>query len=66
MGSRVFAGLGGIRGAAESNPRDVTRLTGEPLVRLGFLDYFPAEQVLSYQGYDFSLRKTNEIRSLFQ
>jgi len=35
-------------------------------VRLGFLDYFPREQVLSYQGYDFRLRETNVIRSIFQ
>ena len=34
--------------------------------RLGLLQYFPAEQVLSYQDYEFSLRDTNEIRWIFQ
>lgn len=34
--------------------------------RLGGLAYFSREQVLSYRGYEFSFRDTNDISTLFR
>lgn len=34
--------------------------------RLGSLAYFPREQVLSYRGYEFKLKDTNDLPALFQ
>jgi hypothetical protein len=34
--------------------------------RVGYLSYFPREQVLSFSGYEFSLRDTNDISPLFR
>ena len=34
--------------------------------RVGYVAYFPREQVLSYQKYEFSFRDTNDISPLFR
>jgi hypothetical protein len=34
--------------------------------RVGYLSYFPREQVLSYHKYEFSLRDTNDLSTLFR
>jgi hypothetical protein len=34
--------------------------------RVGDLVYFPSEQVLSYQKYEFSLKDTNDLTPLFR
>jgi hypothetical protein len=33
---------------------------------VGVLAYFPRERVLSYRGYEFSLRDTNDIAQMFK
>jgi hypothetical protein len=34
--------------------------------RIGALAYFPQEQILSYRGYEFSFKDTNDLASLFK
>jgi hypothetical protein len=52
-----------VRGKSYVSGRITLMVAGQ---RVGTLAYFPREQVLSYQKYEFSLKDTNDLTSLFR
>ena len=52
-----------VRGRSEVTGRVMLYAQGQ---YLGGLAYFPREQVLSYHKYEFSLRDTNDLSTLFR
>jgi hypothetical protein len=52
-----------VRGKSYVSGRITLMAAGQ---RVGNLAYFPREQVLSYQKYEFSLKDTNDLSALFR
>jgi len=52
-----------VRGKSYGSGRITFMAQGK---RVGDLVYFPSEQVLSYQKYEFSLKDTNDLTPLFR